>query len=116
VSNAVYLLCAASGMMATSELPASSSNAEALVTESDRKSFERPGTWHICKRLLLWTWGMALFGGMSSFFVFLIIAQSAYTSIWIDFLFVIMLLMFVLYFFLFISPRSPLQPTYRAYS
>ena len=94
VSNAVYLLCAASGMMA---------NAEALVTESDRKSFE-----HICKRLLLWTWGMAFSGGLSSVFVFLIIEQSADTSIWIDFLFVIFLLMFMLYFFLFISQLAVL--------
>lgn len=83
-------------------------NAEALVTESDRKSFERPSTWHICKRLLLWTWGMAFSGGLSSVFVFLIIEQSADTSIWIDFLFVIFLLMFMLYFFLFISQLAVL--------
>ena len=94
-------------MLLTTDIQASSTIGNALlVTESDRKSFERPGTWHICKRLLLWTWGMAFCGGMDSLFVFLRIFQSANT--FMIFIFVIFLLMFVLYFFLFISQLAVL--------
>ena len=52
----MYLLCAASVMMATSELPASSSNADALlVAESYSIRFERPSIGVICIQILMAT-------------------------------------------------------------